>query len=136
MAEGEKKKTLFSVTPAINVTPLIDVLLVLLIIFMVISPYKPAQLPVQAPAPGGDGPPRPETLMLNVSKDFGLELNTKPLSLNDLGVTLSKVMKERTPEFRVLFIKAPREAPYEVVMMLIDQAKGAGALKIGLLPGE
>ena len=120
--------------PAINVTPLIDVLLVLIIIFMVIAPRREAHLPVKAPQPanGGD-PPSVEMLMLIVSTDYQLALNTKPVGHEELGFILKDLMEQRTAEARVLFIKAPGILPYDSAVALIDTAKGAGTLTIGLL---
>ncbi len=120
--------------PAINVTPLIDVLLVLIIIFMVIVPRREEQLPVKAPQPAKDaGAPAPEMLMLTVSNDYQLAINTKPVGHDDLGLVLKDLMEQRAAEARVLFIKAPAIAPYDAVVALIDTAKGAGTLTIGLL---
>ncbi|HLG15510.1 MAG TPA: biopolymer transporter ExbD [Blastocatellia bacterium] len=67
--------------PTINVTPLIDVLLVLLIIFMVIQPHNEMKLEVRAPQPQTQPPqpPPPEMLMLTVTGDFQLALNTTPV---------------------------------------------------------
>ena len=123
-----------SVFPNINVTPLIDVLLVLLIIFMVIAPRREAQFPVKAPQPATEGArPAPDLLMLTVSGDFQLELNTRPVSTGELGVVLADVMEQREAEARTLFIKAPPILPYGAVVSLIDLAKGAGVVTVGLL---
>ena len=121
--------------PAINVTPLIDVLLVLLIIFMVIQPHKEAKLPVKAPAPASldDPPPSPETLMLTVSQDLQLELNSKPIEVEELLPLLGGLMERRPLDTRTLFIKAPPILAYGPVVLLIDLAKGAGVLTIGLI---
>jgi biopolymer transport protein ExbD len=120
--------------PTINVTPLIDVLLVLIIIFMVIEPSREAQLPVKTPQPANDqGVPSPEMLMLTVSNDYQLALNTKPVGNDELGWVLKDLMEQRDAEARVLFIKAPALVPYDSVVRLIDTAKGSGTLTIGLL---
>ncbi len=120
--------------PAINVTPLIDVLLVLIIIFMVIAPRREAQLPVRAPQPAnGGGPPPSEMLMLTVSNEYHLALNTQPLGNEELGLVLKDLMEQREADARVLFIKAPAILPYDSVVALIDTAKGSGTLTIGLL---
>ena len=70
-------------TPFINVTPLIDVLLVLLIIFMVVTPLKPSRFAAKLPAPPDDRrlPPNPKTLVVTIAPDHTLKLN----SLGDLG---------------------------------------------------
>jgi biopolymer transport protein ExbD len=123
--------------PAINVTPLIDVLLVLLIIFMVIQPQKESKLPVTAPSPAPpETKPSPETLMLSVTSDFRLALGSKPINLDDLLPLLGSLMQERQYDARSLFIKAPNSVSYDSVVLLIDLAKGAGVVKVGLLSDE
>lgn len=137
MAETHSQKHAASAPPAINVTPLIDVLLVLLIIFMVIQPQKEAKLPVRAPALA---PPQtiasPETLMLTVTSGFQLALNSKPLALDELLPRLSELMEQRPLDARTLFIKAPRWLQYGSVVLLIDLAKGAGVVTVGLSADE
>jgi biopolymer transport protein ExbD len=121
-------------SPNINVTPLIDVLLVLLIIFMVISPRREAQLPVKAPQQADTGAkPIPEMLMLTVSGEFQLALNSKPINHLELGMVLKDLMEQREADGRVLFIKAPNIVPYESVISLVDVAKGSGVMTVGLL---
>lgn len=123
-----------SVPPAINVTPLIDVLLVLLIIFMVIQPHKEAKLPVKAPEhPPVDAPPSPETLMLTVSGDLQLALNSKIVDVGDLLPLLADLMEQRPADTRTLFIKAPKGLAYGPVVLLIDLAKGSGVVTVGLI---
>jgi biopolymer transport protein ExbD len=120
--------------PAINVTPLIDVLLVLLIIFMVIQPHKEAKVPVNAPQhPPVDAPPSPETLMLTVSGDLQLALNSKIVEVGDLLPLLTDLMEQRPAEARTLFIRAPKGLAYGPVVLLIDLAKGSGVITVGLI---
>lgn len=124
-------------SPNINVTPLIDVLLVLLIIFMVISPRREAQFPVKTPQPASptaaDTPAQPELVLLTMADDFQLALNHKPIGGDELAIVLSDVMQQREVGARTLFIKAPPLVPYELVVSLIDTAKGAGVVTVGLL---
>ena len=80
--------------------------------------------------------PSPEILMLEVGDDLQLALNTKPLSVAELPHLLANVMEQRTVEQRTLFIKAPRGIPYDPVVSLIDSAKGAGAITIGLIAAD
>ncbi len=118
-------------------TPLIDVLLVLLIIFMVIQPQKEAKLPVRAPEPAPQGPePSPETLMLSVSSDMQLELNSKRVDMNELLPLLTDLMEQRPFNGRTLFIKAPASLGYGSVALLIDLAKGSGVITVGLIQDE
>lgn len=123
--------------PVINVTPLIDVLLVLLIIFMVIQPQKEAKLPVKAPEHATiDPPPSPETLMLTVSGDMQLELNSRPIEVDELLSLLTDLMEQRPLDTRTLFIKAPAMLAYGPVVILVDLAKGAGVVTVGLVKDE
>ena len=124
-----------SPSPSINVTPLIDVLLVLLIIFMVISPRHEQKLPVTAPQPSPDSSQSTEALILTMSGDLQLELNSKAVAAEELKPVLAGLMKQRTVEHRTLLIKAPAQIPYDLVVPLIDSAKGAGVITVGLLQG-
>jgi len=120
--------------PAINVTPLIDVLLVLLIIFMVIQPHNEAKLPVKAPEkPVTDVPASPEMLMLTMSRDLHLELNSKAVTIEELIPLLTNLMEQRPVDSRTLFIRAPGNLTYGPVVLLVDLAKGAGVVTVGLV---
>lgn len=138
--------------PDINVTPLIDVLLVLLIIFMVISPLKPSRFEAKVPAePKPEDQqmnprPNPLTLVVQVERDLNLKLNNDPIgdvtNTEPLTTRLQQIFQEReingvfregTNEVeKTIFIKAPRSTPYGRVVSVIDAAKVAGAQPIGL----
>ena len=123
--------------PSINVTPLIDVLLVLLIIFIVIQPNKEAKLPVKAPEHAKiETSPSPEMLMLTISGDMLLQLNSKPIEVGELLPFLADLMEQRALDTRTLFIKAPSSLAYGSVVLLIDLAKGAGVITVGLVKDE
>ena len=146
-------------SPFINVTPLIDVLLVLLIIFMVAAPLKPSRFAAKLPAqrdPDMHLPPNITTLVVTINSDHSLKLN----SLSDMGtvedpskleVALVELFKQRkanhvyrdefigrgdVPEEswvqKTVFIKAPRSINYGAVTRVIDGIKGAGGDPIGL----
>jgi biopolymer transport protein ExbD len=142
--------------PEINVTPLIDVLLVLLIIFMVIAPIKPAQFETKIPAEPNENPgyPNPYTLIVKINNDATIELNTeKDLgNVNEpskLSAKLKQVFAERL-ENRVLndnqdqdipledkiqktvFIKAPKTIAYGEIVKVIDEIKSVGTNPISL----
>src|SRR5262245_57747945 len=96
-------------SPNINITPLIDVLLVLLIIFMVITPVKPhkfdSKIP-EKPDPKQEEMPAPPTLLVvNIDKDLKLSLNSQPMSLMDLTNNLRDILSQRASDQRTLFIK-------------------------------
>lgn len=138
-------------TPEINVTPLIDVLLVLLIIFMLISPLKPASFKTNIPSEPNPAPEpvnsNPLALIVSVNPDSSLTIN----NLKDFGsisnpenliTKLTSTFKERTDNgvFRdgtnqiekTVFIKAPKNMPYGEVTKVVDAVKLAGASPIGL----
>jgi biopolymer transport protein ExbD len=138
--------------PRINVTPLIDVLLVLLIIFMVISPLKPSKFEAKVPAEPKDQQnqnvkPNPLTLVISINRDTrALALNNESVgNVDDPSPLINRLLanfKERTDNgvFRensnqiekTVFIKAPKSVRYGDVVKVIDAAKQAGAEPIGL----
>ena len=156
-----EKRSSTTAQPFINVTPLIDVLLVLLIIFMVVTPLKPSRFKADIPTqrdPNEDLSklkPNPLTLVVSISPDLQIKLNQDSMgSVNDTSSLSKKLlvvfqqrkeqraykpgMETRTdvPEQdrieRTVFIKAPRALRYEEVVKVIDAIKGAGANPVGL----
>lgn len=138
--------------PNINVTPLIDVLLVLLIIFMVITPVKPSRFEAKVPAEPKneqqlDVKPNPLTLVVAINRETrALSLNNESAGTIDdpsaLTGKLSSIFEQRSANgvFRentnevekTIFIKSPTLAKYGDVVRVIDAAKMAGASPIGL----
>jgi biopolymer transport protein ExbD len=127
--------------PDINVTPLVDVLLVLLIIFFVIQPQKEAKFESQIPQKPDESTenapvPPADLLMVDVKSGVGLdqnvELNSKPYTLIDLGPVLKDLLEQRPGDNRAVFLKAPKDKPYGDIVYVIDVLKGAGAQPIGL----
>jgi biopolymer transport protein ExbD len=119
----------------INVTPLVDILLVLLIIFMLVVPLAPraldTSLPPTAPPAERDDP---VPLVLAID-DSGLALNREPLgSLDALGERLADLFA--TCSDRTLFVRADGRVRYGVVVAALDTARGAGAERIGIMGGS
>jgi biopolymer transport protein ExbD len=146
MAHGEQDeviggKKLGLAPPNINVTPLVDVLLVLLIIFFVIQPQKEAKFESQIPQKPQDQDanapvPPADLLMVDVKTGTGLdqmvELNSKPYTLVDLAPMLKDLLEQRPSDNRAVFLKAPKDKQYGDIVYVIDVLKGAGAQPIGL----
>ena len=129
----------------INVTPMIDILLVLLIIFMVIQPQKEAKFESQIPEKPKDTdqtpPPNDTLLVIEVTREGGgldqqVKLNNRPMPVTDLEATLKGILDQRiqnNPEAdKTVFIKAPKDKLYGDIVSVIDAVKGAGAQPIGL----
>ena len=161
-ADGEiEHRSSTTAQPYINVTPLIDVLLVLLIIFMVVTPLKPSRFKADIPTqrdPNEDLSklkPNPLTLVVTISQDLQIKLNQDSLgSVNDtapLAQKLAQTFRDRKEQRaykigmenrsdlkeddrieKTVFVKAPRAAKYGDVVKVIDAIKGAGASPVGL----
>ena len=119
----------------VNVTPLIDVLLVLLIIFLVIQPNKSQGLPVQAPEPAppqaSPAPPDPTTVVLEVRGDESLTINTQPVERDQLGSRLREIFARRAA--KILFVKGDPALEFAQVAGPIDIARGAGITQVALV---
>ncbi len=122
----------------INVTPMIDVLLVLIIIFMVITPLTPKGLEALVPQPPPPGTPPSQsdqrTVIIVVDKDHKFAINQDPIAEQDLGQRLADIFKTRAEH--VVFVKGDPDLDFQWVAKAIDIAHGAGIDKVGLMTAK
>lgn len=123
-----------TVRPAVNITPLIDVLLVLLIIMMVVSPKHERKYEAKVPSRVPSAAPNQSelNLVVQVLRTGELRLNTQPVSKQELSVRLTDALAQRPTELRTVWISAAPELDYGIVTGAIDVIKTAGATPIGL----
>ena len=119
----------------INMTPMIDVLLVLIIIFMVITPLTPHGLEalVPQPPPPNSKPNQSDlrTVVIVIEKDKSMKINQDPVEEANLGARLEEIFKTRAE--RVVFVKGDPDLEFASVAHAIDIAHGAGIDKVGLM---
>jgi biopolymer transport protein ExbD len=115
-----------------NIVPLIDVLLVLIIIFMVITPEVTTGLPTLVPQPSTpQSKPEPHTIVVQVMQDGKLMINQEQSDWTALGTRLSNIFKERAD--KVAFVEGAEEVPFAEVARAIDIMRGAGIDHVGLI---
>lgn len=118
-----------------NVTPMIDVLMVLLIIFMVIVPTSRKAIDVQVPDPNPAptaATPSNDQIVLTVHKGGTFEINKEPAQLAGLPARLKQIYDPR-PD-KIIFIKGDPDATYQDVIQAMDISRGAGVKVIGFTP--
>jgi len=118
-----------------NIVPLIDILLVLLIIFMVITPQIPKGLDAQVPQPNKDKDSAPEpnslTVVVSIDQIGNIKINQDAVTKDQLGPKLFEIFKTRAE--KVMFVRGDKEIIFAKVAEVIDIARGSGVEKIGLI---
>jgi len=122
-------------THEINVTPFIDVMLVLLIIFMVAAPLSTVDVPVDLPGSNASPAPRPDQpIFLTVGADLSLTLGTEPLAADALPAALDSAADgDRT---RRIYLRADKSVPYGDLTDVMNRLRSAGYLKVALVGAE
>ena len=129
MVSGKAPRTTLS---EINVTPLVDVMLVLLIIFMITAPMLQQGLEVKLPVADGTTQPSLEKeIVLTVTKNGTIYLNQTSYTLKALGPKLQALYQNRHDQR--LFLRADTDVSYGVVVRVMDEVKKAGILQLGMI---
>lgn len=119
----------------INVTPFIDVILVLLIVFMIAAPLATVDVPVDLPSANAEPQPRPaEPIYLSVKSDLGLLIGEEPVSEEGLAAAL-EAKTDGDREQRI-FLRADKTVDYGALMNVMNELRRAGYLKIALVSLE
>jgi biopolymer transport protein ExbD len=157
------KRSVGACKPNINVTPMIDILLVLLILFMVLTPLRPSRFKTLVPSPAPEGKMSPRTLVVSVDENLRVKLirghdEIAEGSVEDAGAVGARLAEEWRARVatgswradaehradlapaerieRTVFVRAPRSVAYGDVAKVIDGIKGAGAQPVGLQTDE
>ncbi|MEQ1897981.1 MAG: biopolymer transporter ExbD [Vicinamibacterales bacterium] len=117
----------------INVTPLVDVMLVLLIIMMIVAPMLQKGVNVRLPeaANSSDKPETQDQTVLGIQADRSLYVNSTMVSMGDLRRKMEEALETKTQ--RIVFIKADIDAPYGTVMEAMDELRASGIEDMGLI---
>jgi len=118
-----------SVLSEINVTPLVDVMLVLLIIFMVTAPLLQQGIDVNLPKAKGKELPQEERIMIIIRKGGSIFMNDNPTSRDALLNKLSSISKVNPN----VYLKADKDVPYGLVVEIMGEIKDAGIEKLGMI---
>ncbi len=113
----------------INVTPFVDVMLVLLVIFMVTAPLLQQGIDVNLPKAKGKEMPPEERITLIVKKGGIIYMNDNPVSLTEMGEKL-RALSSSNPN---VFLKADKDVPYGFVVEVMGEIKEAGIEKLGMI---
>ncbi len=126
-----RQRRLASNMSQINVTPLVDVMLVMLIIFMVTAPMMQAGITVNLPSAETRSNPSEGGLILTINKDKYIFIEDKPIHLLLLEETLRSRMAAE--EKKIVFLRADQDIPYGYVISVMDVIKKAGIETVGMI---
>jgi biopolymer transport protein TolR len=116
----------------INVTPFVDVMLVLLIIFMVTAPMMTQGVDVALPEATAEPlPAEKENLMISIDNKSTIFINDVPVTVDDLNEKLKRIMSNRSD--REVYLKADKDIPYGTVVRVMSEIKLAGVEKLGMV---
>jgi biopolymer transport protein TolR len=117
----------------INVTPLVDVMLVLLIIMMIVAPLLQQGVPVTLPlaANSSEKPETQEQTVVTIDRNRDVYLNAVPVAPSQLQSRIKEVLEDKSD--KIVIIKADEEAPYSAVMDTMDELRAAGIEDMGLI---
>jgi biopolymer transport protein ExbD len=127
-------KSEFAIRPEINVTPLIDILLVMLVIFLAAVTMTQQAIESQLPETAGQiANARPDQIVLEVAADRKLAVNHQHVALAQLTPFLKKVYSARSD--KTIYVAAAGSLPYGAIIDVMDAAKGAGVQRMGVITG-
>ena len=130
-SSGSRRRQVGTHLSEINVTPFIDVMLVLLVIFMVTAPMMQSGIGINLPQAETDTKPAEEGLTLTVTKDQYVHIGESTININLLERRLTEYFYNRPK--KVVYLQADKDLPYGVVVRIMDITKKAGVELIGIL---
>ena len=131
LPSSSRKRQVGTHLSEINVTPFIDVMLVLLVIFMVTAPMMQSGIGINLPQAETDSKPAEEGLMLTVTKDQFIHIGDSTININLLERRLTEYFTNKPK--KVIYLQADKDLPYGVIVRIMDITKKAGIEQIGIL---
>jgi biopolymer transport protein TolR len=125
-------KSGFAIRPEINVTPLVDILLVMLVIFLAAVTLTQQAIESQLPAEARRmAQERPDQVMLEIAPDRQVSVNHHPVALQQLTPFLREVYGKRSD--KTIYVAAAGSLPYSAIIDVMDAVKGAGVERMGVI---